>query len=344
MKITKFLMVAVVIVAVVAISTAFYGYQVVNTPNILVDKESELLFIPADATFDSVRDTLYEKDYVQNIVAFSFLAKLMNYDEQVKPGRYKLETSMTNLEAIRHLRSGRQQPLDITFNTIRTKPDLAGKITRNLMVDSTRFLQLLNNQEVASKYGFTRENFLTMFIPNTYEVYWTITAEELINRMHREYQRFWTEPRKDKAEKLGMSPVEVSILASIVDAETNQREEAPTVAGLYLNRLERNIALQADPTLVFAHQDFSIRRVLDKHKEIESPYNTYKYTGLPPGPIRLPDGPMIDAVLNYEDHNFLYMCAREDFSGYHNFATNLRDHLNNAARYQRALSQQGIYR
>ena len=344
MKITNFLMVAIVIVAVVVISTAFYGYQVVNTPNILVGKESKLFYIPSDATFDSVRNTLYDKDYVQNIVAFSLLAKLMNYNEQVKPGRYKLDANMTNIEAIRHLRSGRQEPLNITFNTIRTKQDLAGKITKNVMADSSRFLELLNNQEVASKYGFTRENFLTMFIPNTYEVYWTIKSDELINRMHKEYQRFWTEPRKDKAEQLGMNQVEVSILASIVDAETNQREEAPTVAGLYLNRLERNIALQADPTLVFAHQDFTIRRVLDKHKEIESPYNTYKYTGLPPGPIRLPDGPMIDAVLNHKDHSYLYMCAKEDFSGYHNFATNLRDHLNNAARYQRALSQKGIYR
>jgi UPF0755 protein len=183
-----------------------------------------------------------------------------------------------------------------------------------------------------------------MFIPNTYEVYWTISSDELLDRMYMEYEAFWNTTRKEKADSIGLSPVEVTILASIVKAECRMNEEAPVIAGLYINRMKKNYALQADPTVVYANQDFSIKRVLNKHKELDSPYNTYLYPGLPPGPINMPEPMYIDAVLNYTRHHYLYMVAKADFSGYHQFSTNLQDHMAFAARYQRALNKEGIYR
>lgn len=343
MKKHKILIIGLIITTVLLVSFSFYAYQMVMTPNVLVDQRERVLLIPSGSDFKDVQDMLYEGEYVNDILSFSVLSKLMKYDQYVKPGRYILSPDMSNLEAIRYLRSGKQEPVDVTFNNIRLKPELAEKITSNLEADADEFLALIEDSAVVSRYGFTTENIMTMFLPNTYEMYWTTDAQELLDRMHQEYERFWNEERQAKAAQLEMSPIEVGVLASIVDAETNKADEAPTVAGLYLNRLQRNIALQADPTLVFAAGDFTIRRVLDKHKEIDSPYNTYKYTGLPPGPIRTPSIVAVESVLNYEDHNYLYMCAREDFSGYHNFATNLKAHMVNARRYQRALSKAGIY-
>lgn len=343
MKRNKILIIGLVVFAVLLISFSFYAYQMIMSPNILVDQPEREVLIPTGFTFEEVQDKLYEEGYVNDLLSFSVLAKLMKYDQYVKAGRYVLSPEMSNLEAIRLLRSGRQEPVDVTFNNVRLKPELAQKLTANLEADADEFLALIQDSTVIAQYGFTDETIMTMFLPNTYEMFWTTQEKELLDRMYQEYKRFWNEERLNKAKALNMSPVEVSILASIVESETNKMEEAPVVAGLYLNRLQRNIALQADPTLVFAAQDFTIRRVLDKHKEIDSPYNTYKYTGLPPGPIRSPSITSIEAVLNYEDHNYLYMCAKEDFSGYHNFATNLQTHLANARRYQRALSQAGIY-
>lgn len=343
MKKQKILVIGLVVFAVMVISFSFYAYQMTMTPNVLADKSERILLIPSGASFKDVQQLMQDEGYVNDILSFSVLSKLMKYDQYVKPGRYLLSPNMSNLEAIRHLRSGVQEPVDVTFNNVRLKPELAKKLTANLEADADRFLALIEDSAIVSQYGFTTENIMAMFLPNTYEMYWTTGEQELLDRMNDEYERFWQDERLTKARQLEMTPVEVSVLASIVESETNKPDEAPTVAGLYLNRLERNIALQADPTLVFAAQDFTIRRVLDKHKEIDSPYNTYKYTGLPPGPIRTPSITSIEAVLEHEDHNYLYMCAKEDFSGYHNFATNLSAHLNNARRYQRALSQAGIY-
>jgi UPF0755 protein len=340
----KVFIIGLVVSTVLIVSFSFYAYQVIMVPNILVDQQAPReIYIASDADFKEVQDQLYEKAYVNDLLSFSFLAKLMKYNQYVKPGRYILQPDMTNLEAIRYLRSGKQEPVNVTFNNVRLKPELAARLTANLEAEADQFLALLEDSAVVGEYGFTTENIMTMFLPNTYEMFWTTTEEELLERMYQEYRRFWDEERLARAKSLNMSPTEVAILASIVDSETNKTDEAPTVAGLYLNRLERNIALQADPTLVFAAQDFSIRRVLDKHKEIDSPYNTYKYTGLPPGPIRAPSISGINAVLNHEEHNYLYMCAKEDFSGYHNFATNLRTHLANARRYQQALNRAKIY-
>ena len=343
MKKHKILVIVLLVFAVSFISFSFYAYQAVQTPNLLVEQPDKVLLIPEGTTFAQLQKKLHDEDYVNDLLSFSVLAKLMKYDENIKPGRYLLRADMSNLSAIRLLRSGQQTPVNVTFNNVRLKHELAERLCENLQADAAEFEALLNDASVVSRYGFTTENVLCLFLPNTYEFFWTTTARELLERMAREYEKFWTVERRQQADSLGMTPVEVSVLASIVESETNKPDEAPVVAGLYLNRLDRNIALEADPTLVFAAQDFTIKRVLNKHKEIDSPYNTYKNPGLPPGPIRIPSIGAVQAVLNHQDHDYIFMCAREDFSGYHNFATNLRAHNANARRYQRALSAAGIY-
>lgn len=325
-------------------SFAFYAYQIVYTPNILIEKEDQLFAIPRGSTFNQVRDRLFDEGFLNDVVSFSFLSKLKSYDEEVKAGMYLLKGDMTNVEAINLLRSGAETPVKLTFSNSRLLAQLPEILTRNLEIDSTEMANLLLDDTTSAYYGFNEETFISMFIPNTYEVYWTSSAKTILDRMKREYDRFWNESRIEKANNLGMTKEEVSTLASIVQAETNKMDEAATIAGVYVNRLKRQIPLQADPTLVFALGDFSIRRILNKDKELDSPYNTYKNYGLPPGPINMPRIPALDAVLNYEDHRYLYFCAKEDFSGYHVFARTLREHNVNARKFQRALNKERIYR
>lgn len=320
------------------ITFVFYFYQILYTPNVLVDDTDRLFVIKSGTTYRQVLTDLDRQRFVNDMVSFSFLARLKNFDRKIQPGRYLLRRNMTNLEAIGALMGGRREPVNITITNVRLLNDLEERITKNIGVTEEEFAEALENFISANDQGFTRENILTMFIPNTYEVYFNVVPQELVERMNSEYKRFWTDDRRSKAAALGLTPIEVSILASIVQAETIKQDEAPVVAGLYINRLRKGMPLQADPTLVYAAGDFTIKRVLDKHKEIDSPYNTYKYAGLPPGPINMPSIANIDAVLNHDVNEFIYMCAREDFSGYHNFARTLREHNTNAARYQRALT------
>jgi len=336
--------IAILAFSILFTSFSFYAYQIIKAPNILPEGRETLISIPENATFSMVQDTFIKYEIAGKIVPFSFLAKLMDYDEQVKPGMYLLKPNMTNYQAVVLLRSGAQVPVDLTFNNVRLKEDLAEKVCTQLMMKRDQFLKLLNDKEFLAKHNLTPDNVMSIFIPNTYEVYWTITPEDLFERMFEEHQRFWNVDRLKKAEAIGLTPLEVSVLASIVQAESVKYDESPKIAGVYLNRLRKNIPLQADPTLVFAAGDFTIKRVLNKHKELDSPYNTYKYAGLPPGLINLPDMRSIDAVLNYQQHKYLYFCAKEDFSGYHTFATNLIDHLNNATRYQAALDKAKLYK
>lgn len=324
--------------SILLISFAYYGFQICYTPNVLVEKQDREIVIPKGATFKDVQKIFHENDITQDLISFSFLSKLMDYDENVKAGRYLLRANMTNLQAIRLLRSGQQEPVKITFNNVRLIGELSEKITRNLAIKKDEFEAALIQFAMSNRYGFNKDNVLTMFIPNTYEVYYQASAEEVIERMHEEYEKFWNADRKAKAQKAGFTPIEVSILASIVQAESVQKDEAPIIAGLYINRLKEGIPLQADPTLVFAVGDFTLKRVLNEHKEVDSPYNTYKYAGLPPGPVNMPEIRSIDAVLNYAHTDYLYMCAKEDFSGRHNFTGNYDQHINNAKRYQRALT------
>ena len=283
-------------------------------------------------------------DVLINYKAFKWVAKKKSYPEVIKPGRYKLKVGMNTNQVVNRLRSGTQSPIKVTFNNVRTKYDLAGKVSKYIQADSLSILNLFADNDKIAESGFNSETYRTIFIPNTYEFYWTTSADEFAKRMLNEHNRFWNNERKEKAEKLGMTPDEVSILASIVQEEVSKKEELKTVAGLYVNRLKRGILLQADPTVKYAVGDFTLRRVLNKHLEIDSPYNTYKYAGLPPGPINFPEITSIDAVLDYEKHNYIFMCAKEDFSGYHRFAATNAEHNRNAAKYRAALDRNGIFR
>ena len=336
--------VVIIVGSVFFSSFLFYAYQIIYTPNILVGKPDQYFYINDEDNFKDLQNRLVNEYIVNDLISFSFLAKLMKYDKNIKAGQYLIKSNMSNTQAIHLLRSGEQHPVKVTFNNIRTKADLAGKITWGIYLDSVSFFNTLKDTTITAKYGFEPENLIGMFIPNTYELYWNISGEGLLNRMKYEYDKFWTRDRLKKADSLGLTQKEVSTLASIVQAESNKIDERSRIAGVYLNRLSRNMKLQADPTIIFALGDFSIRRILDDDKDIDSHYNTYKYKGLPPGPINLPEMVSLDAVLNAERHKYLYFCAKEDFSGYHVFATNLRKHNINARKYRTALNKMRLYR
>ncbi len=257
-------------------------------------------------------------------------------------GAYRLTPGMTARQIARDLSRRQETPVRLTFNNVRFKEDLAGRIARCLMADSTQIIDMLNDSLICRSYGTTPENIGSLFLPDTYEVYWTITPRELLSRMYREYNNFWTPERRAKAQALGVSPTEVSIIASIAEEETRDRQERGVVARLYWNRLQRGMLLQADPTVKYALGDFTLRRILERHLSTDSPYNTYRHAGLPPGPIRIAEKATIDAFLDSSPHPFLYMCAKEDFSGRHNFARTLGEHNRNAARYHQALRRHKI--
>lgn len=344
MKKRKRLLLGMIIFSVLLTSFSFYFYQLFFGVNVLAEKNDTTILIDRDDTFDSLRNRLYDEQIIEDALSFSFVSKVLGYQDAIKPGVYLLNKDMNNLEAVRKLRAGDQTPVNITFNNVRLKPELAEKITANTGVSTDEFLALLNNEDYIADFGFNEATVIGMFIPNTYEVYWTISAEALFERMNKEYKAFWNDSRKQKAEAIGLSTAEVSTLASIVQAESIMGDESPTIAGLYINRLNKNILLQADPTVKFALGDFEIQRVLTADTRVDSPYNTYRYKGLPPGPINLPTISSITAVLNYKKHDYIYMCAKEDFSGYHRFAKTLVEHNKNARLFQQALNRRNIYR
>ena len=319
-------------------------YSLFLRPNILVNKPGKQLNIPHGISFKHLKATLQQEGYLSSVTSFSLLARLMYYDRRIIPGAYQLKSNMSNWQALRLLRAGVQQPVKIVLHNVDNKTTLATKITQRLEISAAVFQKLLEDPAFVHQYGFNLENVLTMFIPNTYEVYWTISPERLFARMYKEYKHFWNERRLSQAKRLKLTPVEVAILASIVQKETNKLEEAPLIAGVYINRLRKKIALRSCTTLLHILGDPSARRVLHKYKAIDSPYNTYKYRGLPPGPISLPSIAMIDAVLSFTTHNYFYFSAKEDFSGYHYFTRSFQEHLRNARRYQKALNQARIYR
>lgn len=340
-RIGKFIIIFFALAFIVVGIRAYQLYLYVFEENVKTDC---VLLIPENATFQQVSDSLKINKILLDYKAFKWVSKKKNYPSTVKPGRYLLQKGMNTNQVVNRLRAGLQQPVDITFNNVRFKEDLAGKVSKYIQADSISILNLFSDEEKIKEFGFSTETFRAMFIPNTYEFYWTTSAEEFAERMKNEYDRFWTDSRKAKAKKLNLTPVEVVTLASIVQSETVKADELKRVAGLYINRLKRGILLQADPTIKYAVGDYSLKRVLNKHLEIDSPYNTYKYVGLPPGPIAFPEIKAIDAVLNYENNKYLYMCAKEDFSGYHNFSSTLAQHNRNAAKYRAALDSNRIWK
>lgn len=326
-------------------SFSLYCWQIFRTPNLQADqKEGFYLYIPSNSpNFETVMDSLRKHKVVKDEISFMFLTKILKYRDRVKAGRYFIHKDMGNYEAIQMLKKGEQNPIKLTFNNIRLKEELIRKVGSKFEFDSTAFSKMLLSDSVCRVYGFDSETVMCMFLPNTYEVYWNATPQKLFGRMKDEYDRFWTETRKQKAQAIGLTPTQVQILASIVEEEqAKKQDERPRVAGLYMNRLNTQMPLQADPTVKFALKDFAIKRILNAQLQTNSPYNTYKIVGLPPGPIRLADLTSIEAVLNYEKHDYTYMCASPDLNGYHIFANNYTDHLRNAALYQEALNKLGI--
>ena len=314
-------------------------YNKIFSPINNISDDIAYIYIPTNSDFEDVCKILENSGYIKDIEDFKVVAKLKNYNKKIYSGKYKITKTTSYNELVNNLRSGRQETVKLTFISVRTLDILAGKLSVFLETDSIEFSQCFKNQEIMDRYGFNPETFPSFFIPNTYEFYWNTSPEQFLERMNKEYDKFWTDERKNKAKKIGISQIQVSILASIVEEETNKNDEKKRIAGVYINRLNKGMLLQADPTVKFAVGDVTLTRVLNQHLEIESPYNTYKHTGLPPGPICVPAISSIDAVLNYEQHKYIYFCAKPDFSGYHNFAVTLSQHNIYAQQYHNAVKQ-----
>lgn len=320
-------------------SVAYKWIFGVNTKH----EASKYIHIPSESSFEDVVALLESSDVINDAASFERVAGWMKYNTNVKPGRYELEPELSNRALISLLRSGRQAPVKLTFSTARTIQEIAGQAAQKIEADSMDILMTLLDDDRLKKTDSDENNVISSIIPNTYEVYWNSSAEDFADKMEREYELFWNKKnRLNRCKELGMTPREVSALASIVEKESIQKEERPTIAGVYLNRLEQGIHLQADPTVVFAIGDFTIRRVLLKHLEYDSPYNTYKYAGLPPGPICMPSISSIDAVLFAEEHDYIFFCAKPGYNGTHAFAKTNADHERNARIYHRWLNTQGI--
>lgn len=316
-------------------------YYFTRRPNTNIT-DSGVIFIQPGDSFETVIQILQCKRYIRNMYTFRKVATLKKYPTSIKAGRFRIKNGMSNSELINMLRSGQQEAVSFTFNNIRTIKEFATTLSRQLSIDSADFLALARDPEYVKSLGFTSENFIGMFIPNTYQIYWNTQTEDFIKRMNKEYHKFWNGQRLSQATQAGFSPMDIMILASIIEEETNISQEYPIIAGVYINRLKKGWKLEACPTLKFALGDFSIKRILDKHTEVDSPYNTYKNIGLPPGPVRMPSIKVIDAVLNYQHHDYMFFCAKSDFSGSHYFSRTLREHNRHAVEYHKMLNKINI--
>ena len=303
-------------------------------------KTESVVYIDNNDTKDSIFNKISETAGRPSARGFSILATLTSY--KIHPGRYAVEKGETMLNLYRKLRSGRQTPVKLVIPTVRTMDRLAGALDKKLMLDSVTLANAFADTTFCKKYGYDTATIACLFIPNTYEVYWNISLDDFMKRMIKENKAFWTPQRLAKAHEAGLTTNDVITLASIVDEETANNSEKPMVAGMYINRLNRDMPLQADPTIKFALKNFELKRIYHNLLDTDSPYNTYKNIGLPPGPIRIASIAGIDAVLNHQKHDYLYMCAKEDFSGTHNFARTYAEHLRNAEKYTEALNKRGI--
>ena len=328
------------VVAILLVAFVSVGRSILFS--VVKNKEVVYIQVYPDDNTQTVADKLTSMADIKNMSGFAPLMHHYKYDRRVKSGNYAVRPGDSMRDICLRLLSGSQTPVKLVLPSVRTLDRLAGAVSRQLMVDSASVMNLLTDAHFLDSLGYTPATAPCMFIPNTYEVYWNINPEQLVARMLKESKRFWNDDRLARAKAQGLTPNEVMTLASIVDEETAKNDEKPLVAGLYLNRLHRGILLQADPTVKFALGEFELRRILFVHLQVDSPYNTYKYAGLPPGPIRIPTISAIESVLSPTKHTYIYMCAKEDFSGYHNFASTLSQHNSNAQRYQQALNRLGI--
>ena len=304
--------------------------------------KTEYVYIDSDDTQDSVFSKIHPIANAIPMSGFSTLARHSGYADHIRTGRYAIHPGEGALMVFRHLKNGQQTPVSLTIPEVRTIDRLAGALARKLMLDSADVAIHLSDSAYCARWGYDTATVAALFVPNTYDIYWNVGLDRLMERMEKENQKFWNDERRGKAEAMGMTPVEVATMASIIDEETANNAEKPMIAGMYYNRLKAGMPLQADPTIKFALKDFALRRIYHKLLYIDSPYNPYRYEGLPPGPIKIASIAGIDAVLNHVEHDYLYMCAKEDFSGTHNFARTYQEHLQNAARYTKALNERGI--
>lgn len=325
-----------------ALSAAYWVIMTNNIQPTLNGTNTHELLIPTGATYQQVLDSLTTKHIVRFPQTFIWVAKLMKYGDKIYPGRYLIPMTMSNRDLIAKLRIGKQDEVRYTINNIRTKEQLVGWTAQKLEADSTALYKLLTDSTFLAPNQLTPHNVIAIFMNDTYQFNWNTNAEQFFDRMYKEYDKFWTDERREKAQKVALTPHQVIALAAIVEEETAKTDEMNQIAALYLNRLKAQMPLQADPTVKFAVGDFALRRILKEHLTIDSPYNTYKNIGLPPGPIRIPSKVAIDAVLNPANHNYLFMCAKEDLSGYHNFAVTYDEHLINAHKYQDELDRRNI--
>lgn len=312
-------------------------------------KETQYVYIDTDDNIDSVYNKVSPFANSIPLQAFRTLTRHSSYASHIRTGRYAIKPGEGALKTWRHLKNGLQEPVNLTIPSVRTMDKLAAELSKRLMIDSAAISKALTDEATCEKYGYDTATIACMFIPNTYDMYWNVSMDKLLDRMKKESGKFWNFERTQKAKSMNLTPNQVITLASIVDEETANNAEKPMIAGMYYNRLvfrdaeyPNGMPLQADPTIKFAWKRFELKRIYNNLLYINSPYNTYKNTGLPPGPIRIPSVAGIDAVLNHVHHNYLYMCAKEDFSGTHNFARTYQEHLQNAAKYSAALNKRGI--
>ena len=304
--------------------------------------KTEYVYIDDNDDMDSLSEKFESFASGRAILTFKVLARHSGYADHLRTGRYAIQPGENTVTVFRHLKNGFQEPVMLTIPESRTMDRLAVSLSKKLMLDSTMVAILLRDPSYCAKQGYDTATIACLFVPNTYEVYWNTSLDNLLARMKKEHDHFWNADRLAKAQAIGLTSNEVCTLASIIDEETANNAEKPMIAGMYLNRLKTGMPLQADPTIKFALQDFALKRIYHNMLTIDSPYNTYQNTGLPPGPIKIASVKGIDAVLNRVDHNYLYMCAKEDFSGTHNFAATYQEHLRNATKYARALNERGI--
>jgi len=319
-------------------------YNAVFTPNVPDTLSSDILEIPTGSDYLTVKGLLVKNGMLIDTTDFDWLAERMKYRKtSMRSGRFKIQPGWSNRELIGHLRNGKQAPVNVVLNNERLLEEVAGKVARFIEADSLSLISLFNDRKQLDKLGVDRANLMTLFIPNTYEFFWNQSATDFLARMKKEHEKFWSKNnRKSKATAQDMSPSEVYTLASIVERESLRDDERPRIAGVYLNRLEKGILLQADPTVVFATGQFDLRRVLHKHLAYDSPYNTYMYAGLPPGPISMASISSIDAVLNPEEHQYIFFVAKGDGSGAHSFAKTMAGHSQNIRVYKKNLRRRGL--
>jgi UPF0755 protein len=335
MKKHRKLIIISILLIVIAFIFAFYARKVIFFSH---NTNHSILIIPKNASFSQVVDSLTKNNIVKNIQTFKIASKILKYDKNVMRGRYDIKANETNYHLVKKLRKGQHYPVTFTFNNVRTLSDFLQKTDKKFLFSTQELQELLENKVFLDSIGFTKETLPALFIPNTYQIYYDIDAEEFVEKFQTFYHNFWNEKRLHQAFSMSLTPIEITTLASIVEEENYKEFEKPIIAGVYINRLNIGMRLQADPTVKFAVGDVTLQRILFKHLETDSPYNTYMYAGLPPGPIRFPAPSTIDSVLQYTKHNYLYMCAKEDFSGAHNFAATLAEHERNATKYRQALN------